>query len=247
MKDDLPPSHDPDLAAPGALARYPLLGFGVALIAMLVFAFLAWDVISRAPLTLEDALIVRAIHLRAVQGPPLIVLAMRISGFLGEYMIVILSLILGIFWLRRRAWRPISLLVVGVVGGELLFQVLSLSIGRQRPQFPDPLEVLTVPGFPSGHTLTSVVLYGLLVYLFVPRLASRVWRALTILLGVLLIVWIAAGRVYLGSHYPTDVVAGAAAGLAWGGCAYTTIELAWQRRRDRSQAARRPGSRPTTS
>jgi undecaprenyl-diphosphatase len=114
-------------------------------------------------------------------------------------------------------------------------------IGRQRPVFPDPLERLTVPGFPSGHTISGLLLYGLLVYIFVPRIASAAGRALLILLGIVVIAWIAISRVFLGSHYPTDVIAGLAVGLAWGGMAYTALELYWQRRRAAQAASRTAG------
>jgi undecaprenyl-diphosphatase len=96
------------------------------------------------------------------------------------------------------------------------------------------LDPLPGPGFPSGHAATAVVLYGLIAYLLMPYLPSRGWRVFAFLVAGLLALLIGYSRIYMGNHFPTDVIAGYAVGLAWFGLATTTVEtLAWRMRRGR--------------
>ncbi len=78
--------------------------------------------------------------------------------------------------------------------------------------------------------MTAILLYGLILYLILPRLPSWRWRLLAALDAALIILLVGYSRLYMGSHYPTDVLGGYAFGLAWGALVYTSIELYRQRR-----------------
>jgi undecaprenyl-diphosphatase len=148
----------------------------------------------------------------------------------GREGIILFMLILTIIWARQRKWREVAMILLGVGGGEALFQILGGMIGRHRPVFPDPLEVLPGPGFPSGHTTTSILLFGLFLYLLWRRLPSNTWRAVGVFLVIFMVSAIGAARMYIGDHYLTDIVSGAALGTAWAGLIYTTIEMvSWRR------------------
>jgi membrane-associated phospholipid phosphatase len=181
---------------------------------------LAWDV----PIS-------QALHARATHDFWLTFDAMRFSATLGRETAVGITALLGLYWLWKRRWRLISLLLVGVIGGNVWFEVLSRFFGRHRPVFPDPLDPLPGPGFPSGHSMTAMLLYSLILYLLLPRLHSWRWRLLAVLDAVLIVLLIGFSRLYMGAHYPTDVLGGYAFGLAWGALVYTGLELFHQSRR----------------
>ena len=124
-------------------------------------------------------------------------------------------------WARcRRLDRRVCLPLVAIAGSAPLNAGLRIAFARVRPDvayIPDQLPALTHPfqrwSYPSGHAMTATICYGLLLYLLVcarPRLAR--W------LAPCYVLWLAAigfSRVYLGVHWPTDVLAGYMVGGFW--------------------------------
>jgi undecaprenyl-diphosphatase len=89
--------------------------------------------------------------------------------------------------------------------------------------------------------MTTMLLYGLILYLLLPRLKSRRWRLLAAVDAALIVLLVGFSRLYMGDHFPTDVLAGYAFGLAWGALVYTSLELLQLRwRARRSWAGRAP-------
>ncbi|MFI5844000.1 phosphatase PAP2 family protein [Catenuloplanes sp. NPDC051500] len=117
-------------------------------------------------------------------------------------------------WRLRRS-RPALIAVVAGVGGSLLVTGIKALIARDRP---DPLlRAVTEDGFsfPSGHATTSVVVLGTVAWLISAATTSHTVRATAWVAAVLLGAGIGLSRVYLGVHYPTDVLAGWILGSAW--------------------------------
>ncbi|HZF73102.1 MAG TPA: phosphatase PAP2 family protein, partial [Gemmatimonadaceae bacterium] len=116
------------------------------------------------------------------------------------------------------------LLLVSTFGGLVLNGVLKLGFNRPRPAIFLP-EVHTVSSsFPSGHAMNAAIVYGTVAYL-AARLHKRLWaRALVMTAALIVIVLICVSRLYLGVHYPSDVIAGVAIGLAWAGFCMATLE-----------------------
>ncbi len=214
----------------GFLAHHPALGLGLFLLGGLIFGILADNVRTNGPLLAWDIPIDQVLHMRAIHDSRLGFDAMRFSGSLGREIAAAVTVLLGLYWLWKRHWYAISMLLIGVAGGGIWFERLSNMFGRHRPVFPDPLDPLPGPGFPSGHSMTAILLYGLILYLILPRLPSWRWRLLAALDAALIILLVGYSRLYMGSHYPTDVLGGYAFGLAWGALVYTSIELYRQRR-----------------
>jgi undecaprenyl-diphosphatase len=91
--------------------------------------------------------------------------------------------------------------------------LLKLLFGRARPALWDRIIHVGLHSFPSGHAMVSIVIYGFIGYILAKQFPQ--WRGRIFALTFVLIVAIGFSRLYLGVHWPTDVVAGYAAGLVW--------------------------------
>jgi undecaprenyl-diphosphatase len=117
--------------------------------------------------------------------------------------------------IRLRSWYPIVLAVVGLGGSQLLVAVIKAAIARPRPNPPGQLVPASGFSFPSGHSASSMVGFGLLAWLACLLTANRTIWATAWLAAALGTTSVGASRVYLGVHYPTDVLGGWALGLTW--------------------------------
>jgi membrane-associated phospholipid phosphatase len=206
-------------------ARAPLFGLALAAAGGLLFAILALNVRRQGRLSQWDQTTCQDLHKRAICCSPPGLAVFRFSASLGHEVAFIGSILLGIYLFFNRRWRHLAMLCVGVFGGNTWFVVLSRFFNRPRPAFSDPLNTIPGPGFPSGHTMTGVTLYGLIFYLLLPRLRSWRWRVLAAMNTGLIVLLIGYSRVFLGAHYPSDVLAGYAFGLFWGALTYTAIDV----------------------
>lgn len=129
--------------------------------------------------------------------------------------VIVVAVTLLLVWLRR-SWMPVVLVVLAV-GGSLLFTIAGKDlVGRARP--PRTLAVPPFedsPSFPSGHTLNSTVIAGVVAYLVLPLLNSLASRILAVGLAIAWAVAMGASRVWLGHHWLTDVVVAWTLGIAW--------------------------------
>jgi membrane-associated phospholipid phosphatase len=119
--------------------------------------------------------------------------------------------VLALVLLRRGQQRSALALLV-VPTGMVLNVGLKESFQRVRPMLDDPLVQLATYSFPSGHAVASTVFYGMACALVFTHVRSRAWRALAATFAVAMVLVVTFSRVYLGAHYPSDVVAGVAVG-----------------------------------
>jgi len=131
-------------------------------------------------------------------------------GDLYGYIAIIL--ILGFFLLLKRRFNLVIQIVLVVVSSALLNLVLKSLINRPRP-YGEALVKVNFHSFPSGHAMSAIVFYGLMIY-FLFELKSFNLKVLLSMICVLMIFFIGVSRIYLGVHYPTDVVAGYLGGLS---------------------------------
>lgn len=120
----------------------------------------------------------------------------------------------GFLWLDRK-YRMLGFLLAATASGLLVSLLLKRLFQRPRPEVVPHLSYVYTTSFPSGHSLLSTVVYltlGVLVASVVPRWPVKIY---VVSLAVLLCVMVGASRVFLGVHYPTDVLAGWTAGLTW--------------------------------
>ena len=145
--------------------------------------------------------------------------------YLGTGTVVLMIVgVAALFLWHTEHKHSARLLLAAVAGNILLNGALKLVFHRPRPDIFAWQTVAVSSSFPSGHAMSATVCYGTVAYL-VARLQKHRWsRVLTLTGAVVLILLICATRLYLGVHYPSDVLAGILVGLAWASFCMATLE-----------------------
>jgi undecaprenyl-diphosphatase len=149
-------------------------------------------------------------------GPLWLEGAMRDITSLGSAsVLVLITTATIIYFLLVRRWATALLIFVAVAGGQVLSSLLKVGIDRPRPELVSHLVTETSLSFPSGHAMLSAVTYLTLGSLAARFLPGRVAKIYVLSLSVLVAVLVGVSRIYLGVHWPSDVLAGWCAGFAW--------------------------------
>jgi undecaprenyl-diphosphatase len=160
---------------------------------------------------------------------PLLDLVVTAITFLGDPRILsFVCFILGIALVMRGMKAEATTIAIAAIGSVLLNTVLKKIFSRARPELWERILDVSSYSFPSGHALVSLVIYGIFGYLLSTRFPRwRVWLAI-VTLG--LIIAIGLTRLYLGVHWPTDIVAGYTAGMVWLMACIISLEI-WRQSR----------------
>ncbi len=142
-------------------------------------------------------------------------------------LLTITAAVVGFLLLQRRR-RLAVLVVVSILGGMLINTGLKQYFDRQRPAVVPHLREVTTPSFPSGHAAFSAVVYLTLGALLAGAVKGRVTKLYCLTVAMTLTALVGSSRVYLGVHYPTDVLAGWSVGLVWALLCWT-VERVLQR------------------
>ena len=126
-----------------------------------------------------------------------------------------LATVAVVLLVRRRGWADALLVAMATAGALVINPIFKQFFSRPRPAIHDPNLTLQTFSFPSGHAMGSAAVYGAIAIVLARRLRGTVWARLVVAAAVLIVLLVGASRVYLGAHYPTDVVAGWILGLAW--------------------------------
>jgi len=187
--------------------------FVVWLVCLCLLAILGWlsqKVFAREALSL-DTTILLWLHQRT--NPPIDRLMLTITALGNPATIVVLVTIsLSLLLRYQRLWAA-QVLVFNCLGGLTILRGLKLFFAKPRPQLWTPLVVEPSSSFPSGHALGSVIVYGFLAFLLASRYPN--YRRVIYPIAIVMIGAIGLSRLFLGVHYPTDVIAGYAVGLLW--------------------------------
>ncbi len=204
-----------------------LLAAGVAL---MLFTWLGREVLEGEALRLDARLRTLA---QAWATPTLTSIMIAASFYGGPVVLIPAALVAGFAFLWH-GWRRGALLVlVTVAGAALLNWLLKLTFARVRPEafFDYPLP--GSPSFPSGHALYAASIFGGLAALLTARLKHGPLRVAVWSAAVFLILLVGFSRVYLGVHYPSDVLAGYSIAVIWVTFVALGDRLARHRRRRR--------------
>jgi undecaprenyl-diphosphatase len=153
---------------------------------------------------------------RVAKGPAWLIEAGRDLTALGGVMVLALvtGAVAGYLLLSRR-YRAMWLVLVATGGGLVLSTVLKYFIDRGRPSVFEHESIVYTSSFPSGHSMLSAVVYLTLGSLLARIMPGRVLKLYFLLLAMVLTFLVGVSRVYLGVHWPTDVLAGWCGGLVW--------------------------------
>lgn len=141
--------------------------------------------------------------------------ARDVTALGGVTALALLTAAVAGFLLLRGQTHAMWLVLVATAGGLLISLLLKGNYERPRPSVVLPLTQVHTSSFPSGHSMMSAVVYLTLGSLLARLVARRRLKLYILAVAVLLTLLVGLSRVYLGVHYPTDVLAGWMAGLVW--------------------------------
>ena len=191
---------------PFAAPSRTLLAFGVAFACVIAFVRIAREV-GEGETEHFDRTAALAVH--SISSPALDQV-MRAFSFVGSPIVVIpVSALAFVLAMKQREYRAGMVLVMVMAMSEILLVLLKDTFERARPTLFGNL-VLPSYSFPSGHALAAAAIYGTLCIVFTRLFTAQ--RRIFEVCGPLLIAMIGVSRIYLGVHWPTDVLAGFAAG-----------------------------------
>lgn len=187
-----------------------IIWLGACLLLLFGLANLAEEVLERETFAFDESIL---LWVNQFSSPVLDQVMLAVTR-LGDPDIVVPLTCISFVWLWWRwRWRVAAIFAITCVGGAVLSNSLKLLFGKERPELWSQMLTETSYSFPSGHALGSMVLYGLLAYLLAQRFQSQKWLIYGV--AVVLIGSIGFSRIYLGVHWPTDVVAGYSIGFLW--------------------------------
>lgn len=133
----------------------------------------------------------------------------------GNAVLTLMVAFVAVFLWLRRLYGAMWLVIISTLTGLVISTSLKLFFERERPSVVGHLSYVVTHSFPSGHSMLSAVVYLTLGALMGRFVESWRIKAYFLLVAMALTLLVGVSRVYLGVHYPTDVLAGWSAGLAW--------------------------------
>lgn len=138
-----------------------------------------------------------------------------ITGLGSMVVLVLVTAAAVVYFLLIRKGREALLVLIAVVGGQILSSLLKLGIDRPRPDLVPHLADVQTLSFPSGHAMMSAVTYLTLGSMLAGIVPGRATKIYVLCVAVLITLMVGVSRIYLGVHWPSDVLAGWCAGFAW--------------------------------
>lgn len=217
-----------------------LLSLALIIAGIWLFILVAGQLVTEEPRWLDRQILLalrEPDNLQDPVGPPWLEVAIRDVTALGGVAVMVLASasVVGYLALLRK-WYLVGLVLLTVLGGTLLSELLKQIFGRIRPDVVPPLVVHLSLSFPSGHSTQAAAVYLTLGALFARLQKGRRLRLYIMSWAMFIALLVGFSRVYLGVHWPSDVLGGWILGAVWA-VLVSLIDRWW---RHRSSAAAPP-------
>lgn len=203
------------VASPAHPRRWPYIFAGLAAALLWAFGFVADEVLEGDTVAFDTAVTAFFREGDDPWGPMWLEEAMRDVTAMGSFTILGFLLIVAVLYLSLSGKGRTAIFVAfAVIGGTIISTGLKMLFDRPRPDVEAATRVFTA-SFPSGHATVSAVVYLTLGLLLAEAMSRRPLKIYFICLGVFMTLAVGISRIYIGVHYPTDVIAGWSLGTAW--------------------------------
>ncbi|QOR67428.1 phosphatase PAP2 family protein [Cytobacillus suaedae] len=201
-------TQDPIKTTNANLPFYFFLSFTVPSIALLILLF---QQVTSGSEVFGDKVI--GSFVSAITNPFTVFVFTIFTNFVTtEGVIILLVISIGLIWWRSRDYVAMIVLAVGTYLSDEVNQWLKLTIGRERPSI-DASVFAEGHSFPSGHAMVGIMFYGFLTYFVFSQLKNSKHKLILVITMSVIIFSIGLSRIILNVHYPSDVIAGFAAGF----------------------------------
>ena len=196
-----------------AVGVFLFIGLAIVTVGAAVFAQIAQAMVEGQTQSFDEAILT---FMGQNGAPWLDTTALEVTALGARVVVYMVVLVASAFLWQSRHHYSAALLWVAVIGAGLINTVLKISFNRPRPDvFPWRTQHVGLASFPSGHAMTSIVVYGTLAFLIARLAPTRLLKRLVWALAIFVILVVGLSRLYLGVHYPSDVLAGFVIGAAW--------------------------------
>lgn len=194
------------------LKGYLLSAFIIGLVSLIGFSYMAILISGEEILTFDQRVI------SFIQGleSPILTSIMKFFTFIGSFPVGVVLFLAGSHFLYRvfKFRTELFLFSTVIIGTPILNQILKHLFQRVRPDFNRLIEIGGY-SFPSGHAMGAFATYGILTFLLWRHIPNRLGRTVLVIISSVFILMIGISRIYLGVHYPTDIIGGYFASGVW--------------------------------
>lgn len=181
----------------------------IPFVTIVLFGFFGWEKVTEIDYQMSQ-------YIYKIHSPMrnTIMTAITHTGDLVVQTVITVLVVIMLFMLKKwrtALWYGLTVLI----GAGILNGAIKELYGRARPSQIEPLVEIGGYSFPSGHSMGSIIVYGGILFLILRSLRSVQIKILISFLISFLILGIGFSRIYLGVHFPTDVIGGFSLGLAW--------------------------------